>query len=377
MLDASAQHAGPHRPRDPDHRPADHGHAGPTGRRHARYGQLTPSEADRRGRLLAGHEAAPGIAAALIGDPQVLILDEPANGLDPAGIRWMRDLLRDHADHGGTVLLSSHLLTEVEIVADDIVMIGQGRIVCQGSKADLLRAARDRRPRRGRPGTQRALTAAGIAATARATVRCAPTRIPPPSAARPTTAAWCSPSSALPTAAALRRCSSSSPPTPNETPDEREDRGMTAIASTRSRPVAVPRPRRSPSAEWCAWSCGRCSTRSGFWLIASIAITGLIATIATIAFAPDADLTYYTFAKAIGFPITVILPMVALLDHQRVEPAQRPDDLHPRAGPTRGGQAKTRSPSRSDGLLRSGSSARRRQHCRRRPDHPDPGRGTR
>lgn len=54
-------------------------------------------------------------------------------------------------------------------------------------------------------------------------------------------------------------------------------------------------------------------TRSGFWLIASIAITGLIATIATIAFAPDQDLTYYTFAKAIGFPITVILPMVALL----------------------------------------------------------------
>jgi ABC-2 type transport system ATP-binding protein len=53
----------------------------------------------------------------------------------------MRDLLRDYADHGGTVLLSSHLLTEVEIVADDIVMIGQGRIVCQGSKAELLQAA--------------------------------------------------------------------------------------------------------------------------------------------------------------------------------------------------------------------------------------------
>jgi ABC-2 type transport system ATP-binding protein len=82
-----------------------------------------------------------GIAAALIGDPQVLILDEPANGLDPAGIRWMRDLLRDHANHGGTVLLSSHLLTEVEIVADDIVMIGQGRIVSNGTKAELLQSA--------------------------------------------------------------------------------------------------------------------------------------------------------------------------------------------------------------------------------------------
>jgi ABC-2 type transport system ATP-binding protein len=69
----------------------------------------------------------------------VLILDEPANGLDPAGIRWMRDLLRSFADEGGTVLLSSHLLHEVEVVADDIVVIGQGRIVSQGTKAELLR----------------------------------------------------------------------------------------------------------------------------------------------------------------------------------------------------------------------------------------------
>ena len=82
-----------------------------------------------------------GIAAALIGDPQVLILDEPANGLDPAGIRWMRDLLRGYADRGGTVLLSSHLLHEIEVVADDIVMIGHGRVVSQGTKSELLRAA--------------------------------------------------------------------------------------------------------------------------------------------------------------------------------------------------------------------------------------------
>ena len=82
-----------------------------------------------------------GIAAALIGDPEVLILDEPANGLDPAGIRWMRDLLRGYADRGGTVLLSSHLLHEIEVIADDIVMIGSGRIVSRGSKTDLLHAA--------------------------------------------------------------------------------------------------------------------------------------------------------------------------------------------------------------------------------------------
>ncbi|MFI0356501.1 ABC transporter ATP-binding protein [Actinomadura sp. 9N407] len=81
-----------------------------------------------------------GIAQALIGDPSVLILDEPANGLDPEGIFWMRSLLREFADRGGAVLLSSHLLREVEAVADRFVVIAGGRIVAQGSKADLLTA---------------------------------------------------------------------------------------------------------------------------------------------------------------------------------------------------------------------------------------------
>jgi ABC-2 type transport system ATP-binding protein len=82
-----------------------------------------------------------GIATALIGDPQVLVLDEPANGLDPAGIRWMRDLLRGFANKGGTVLLSSHLLHEIEVIADDLVVIGNGRIVASGTKSELLEAA--------------------------------------------------------------------------------------------------------------------------------------------------------------------------------------------------------------------------------------------
>ncbi|WP_210439046.1 ABC transporter ATP-binding protein [Nocardioides xinjiangensis] len=107
----------------------------------ARVG-LTESEAERRVRNYSlGMRQRLGIATALIGDPQVLILDEPANGLDPAGIRWMRDLLRGFADEGGTVLLSSHLLHEIEVIADDIVVIGQGRIVAQGSKTELLAAA--------------------------------------------------------------------------------------------------------------------------------------------------------------------------------------------------------------------------------------------
>jgi ABC-2 type transport system ATP-binding protein len=103
---------------------------------------LTPAEASRRvGDYSLGMRQRLGIATALIGDPEVLILDEPANGLDPAGIRWMRDLLRGYADRGGTVLLSSHLLHEIEVIADDIVMIGLGRIVSMGTKTELLQEA--------------------------------------------------------------------------------------------------------------------------------------------------------------------------------------------------------------------------------------------
>ena len=103
---------------------------------------LSPTEADRRVRDYSlGMRQRLGIAAALLGEPEVLILDEPANGLDPAGIRWMRDLLRDYANGGATVLLSSHLLHEIEVVADDLVVIGHGRIVARGTKAELLASA--------------------------------------------------------------------------------------------------------------------------------------------------------------------------------------------------------------------------------------------
>ncbi|MFW0775886.1 ABC transporter ATP-binding protein [Paenarthrobacter nitroguajacolicus] len=79
-----------------------------------------------------------GIALALIGRPTALMLDEPANGLDPAGILWMRSLLREFADNGGTVLLSSHLLHEMEQISDDLVVIDNGSIVARGSCAELL-----------------------------------------------------------------------------------------------------------------------------------------------------------------------------------------------------------------------------------------------
>lgn len=85
-----------------------------------------------------------GIGTALIGDPQVLVLDEPANGLDPEGIRWMRGLLRGFADAGGTVLLSSHQLREVQATVDRLVVISRGRLVHEGSIESLERSGSTR-----------------------------------------------------------------------------------------------------------------------------------------------------------------------------------------------------------------------------------------
>jgi ABC-2 type transport system ATP-binding protein len=81
-----------------------------------------------------------GIAAALLGDPDVLLLDEPVNGLDPEGIRWMRELLRDLAHEGRTVLVSSHLMSEMEDTADHLVVLGRGRLLADVPMADLLDA---------------------------------------------------------------------------------------------------------------------------------------------------------------------------------------------------------------------------------------------
>jgi ABC-2 type transport system ATP-binding protein len=83
-----------------------------------------------------------GLAAALLGDPHTLILDEPANGLDPQGIQWMRQLLKHLAGEGRSVLVSSHLLSEMALLADDLVVIGRGRLISSGPVADFVRGAR-------------------------------------------------------------------------------------------------------------------------------------------------------------------------------------------------------------------------------------------
>jgi ABC-2 type transport system ATP-binding protein len=131
-------------------------HPGRTGRNHlraiaqsagideGRVGELLElvaltDAADRRaGGYSLGMRQRLGLAAALLGDPSVLVLDEPANGLDPQGIRWLRDFLRRLASEGRAVLVSSHVLAEISQIADEVIVINQGRSVAQAPLAELI-----------------------------------------------------------------------------------------------------------------------------------------------------------------------------------------------------------------------------------------------
>ena len=130
-------------------------HPGRTGRDHLRVlaplAQVPPSRVEEVLALVDLKEAADrrvkgyslgmrqrlGLAAALLGDPQLLILDEPANGLDPEGVRWLRDFLRAFAAEGRTVFVSSHLLAEVAQTVDQVVIINRGRLVVESALSDL------------------------------------------------------------------------------------------------------------------------------------------------------------------------------------------------------------------------------------------------
>ncbi len=127
---------------------------------------LADAAGRRVGQYSLGMRQRLGIAVALLGDPAALVLDEPANGLDPEGIRWMRELLQDFASRGGTVLLSSHLLSEVQATVDRLVVIGRGRIVAQGDLHELLAGSGTRVRGLDPVALASALEAAGLAVTA-------------------------------------------------------------------------------------------------------------------------------------------------------------------------------------------------------------------
>jgi ABC-2 type transport system ATP-binding protein len=131
-------------------------HPGRSGRNHLRWlaasNGISPRRADEVLELVGMTEVANrrlrgyslgmkqrlGLAATLLGDPATMILDEPANGLDPEGIRWIRDFLRHYADQGRTVLVSSHLLSEMALMATDLIVIGRGRLIEQSSVTDFV-----------------------------------------------------------------------------------------------------------------------------------------------------------------------------------------------------------------------------------------------
>ncbi|MGW2345138.1 ABC transporter ATP-binding protein [Streptomyces sp. NPDC001661] len=96
----------------------------------------------RAGSFSLGMAQRLGIASALLGDPAVLLFDEPVNGLDPEGVRWIRELLRSLAAEGRTVLLSSHLISEMALTADHLLVIGQGRLLADTSVAELTAGGR-------------------------------------------------------------------------------------------------------------------------------------------------------------------------------------------------------------------------------------------
>ncbi len=93
----------------------------------------------RAGEFSLGMGQRLGIAAALLGDPEVVILDEPVNGLDPDGIRWIRDLMKQLAAEGRTVFLSSHLMSEMALTADHLIVIGRGRLIADVSVEEFIR----------------------------------------------------------------------------------------------------------------------------------------------------------------------------------------------------------------------------------------------
>ncbi len=125
--------------------------------------------ADKRaGSFSLGMSQRLGIAAALLGDPQVLLLDEPVNGLDPEGVLWIRNLMKQLAAEGKTILVSSHLMNEMAVTADYLIVIGRGKLIVESSTEDVIARSADKSVRVRTPDAPRLaglITAAGGTAT--------------------------------------------------------------------------------------------------------------------------------------------------------------------------------------------------------------------
>jgi ABC-2 type transport system ATP-binding protein len=104
---------------------------------------LTDVAAKRTGGFSLGMSQRLGIAAALLGEPRVLLLDEPVNGLDPEGVLWIRNLMKHLAGQGRTILVSSHLMNEMAVTADHLIVIGRGRLIAAASTADVIARGTD------------------------------------------------------------------------------------------------------------------------------------------------------------------------------------------------------------------------------------------
>ena len=171
----------------------------------------------RAGEYSMGMRQRLGLAAALLGDPKVLVLDEPSNGLDPEGIRWLRGFLRHLSSEGKTILVSSHLLQEVEQTVDEVVIIANGRLIRAGAMAEL----------HGTPGAvvrtsdparlAGALRVADVTSTPARTARWSPTRPTCGSSATSRCAPGCRSTGSSPGGPTSRRSSSSSPRAPTAT----------------------------------------------------------------------------------------------------------------------------------------------------------------
>ena len=116
----------------------------------------------RVGKFSLGMAQRLGIAAALLGDPEILMFDEPVNGLDPEGIRWIRNLLRGLAAEGRTVLVSSHLMSEMALTADHLVVIGRGRLIADASINEVIDRSARRMVRVRSPEAERLATLVGV-----------------------------------------------------------------------------------------------------------------------------------------------------------------------------------------------------------------------